>query len=350
MESSLQTAPAESVDLLSTEQLKAAWLRAEPVEFGDPVLAHAKLPLRETYFPLGFPLTVVTNSTAVLDAARQNWGSFTKLFDHKPIQIDIGVTSTGSHVCPPTPVSRIRGHLVTSIADGENFVINDTSRGYAMMWVTDAALQHSDYFRYFFLDSAALCALGSRFATAMHAGCVSLDGAGILLCGDSGAGKSTLTYACARAGFTYVSDDGSYLVHGREDRLVVGNCRQVRFRPTAERLFSELRGYGVMQRAGVGKPSIEFPTNDNPVIATSTTATVRHIVFLNRDVRTQDLVVFPTAVARMYMMQRVHCMSYRTPEHAEALDHLLRVGAYELRYNDLDWAVERLELLARENR
>jgi hypothetical protein len=350
MESSLQTARAESVDLLSTEQLKSAWLRAEPVEFGDPVLAHAKFPFRETYFPLGFPVTVVTNSTAVLDAARQNWGKFSKLFDHEPVEINIGVTSTDSHVCPPTPVCRIRDHLITNIADGENFAISDPSHGYALLWVTNATLEHGDYFRYFFLDSTAMCAIGSRLATAIHAGCVSLDGAGVLLCGDSGAGKSTLAYACARAGWTYVADDGSYLVHGRDDRLVVGNSGQVRFRPTAERLFSELRGYGIMQRAGVGKPSIEFPTNDNPVITASSTAIVRQIVFLNRGVRTQELVVFPTAVARMYMMQRVHCMAYRAPEHAQAIDHLLRVGAYELRYNDLDWAVERLEHLARESR
>jgi len=350
MQSSLQTAPAESVELLSVEQLKSAWLRAEPAEFGDPVLAHTKFPLKETYFPLGFPVTVVTNSAEVLDAATLNWGKFTKLFDHEPIQINVGVTSTDSHVCPPTPVCRIRDHMITNIADGENFSISDSSRGYTLVWITTAALRYGDYFRYFFLDSTAMCGIGSRFATAMHAGCISLNGAGILLCGDSGAGKSTLAYACARAGWTYVTDDGSYLVHGREDRLVVGNSSQVRFRPTAERLFSELRGYGVMERAGVGKPSIEFPTDGNPEIATSSTAKVCHIMFLNRNVRSQELVVFPTAVARMYMMQRVHCMSYQASVHAEALDHLLRVGAYELRYNDLDWAVERLGLLAREGR
>src|SRR6185437_6246803 len=266
MPSSLQSGPAESVDLLTTEQLKAAWLRGDPVTFGDPVLAHTKFPYRETYFPLGFPVTVVTNSTEVLDAARQNWGMFTKLFDQEAIQIHVGVASTDCHVCPPMPACHVRDHLVTNIADAENFAICDPSRGYALMWVTTATLRHGDYFRYFFLDSTAMCGIASRLTTGIHAGCVSLDGAGVLLCGDSGAGKSTLAYACARAGWTYVTDDGSFLVHGREDRLVVGNSSQVRFRPTAERLFSELRGYGVMQRAGDGKPSIEFLTNDNPVI------------------------------------------------------------------------------------
>jgi hypothetical protein len=73
-------------------------------------------------------------------------------------------------------------------------------------------------------------------------------------------------------------------------------------------------------------------------------------VFLKRDVRIQEFVVFPTAVARLYMMQSVHCMPYLAPSHEKAIDNLLRVGACELRYNDLDWAVERLEVLAREGR
>lgn len=350
MQSSLQAVPAEYVDLLSTEQLKSAWLLGESVEFGDPVLAHAGFPFRHTFFPLGFPVTITTNSMEVLNAATKNWGSFTKLFDKEPIHINVGVTTTESQICPPTPVCRLRDHLVTNIADGENFAISDLSQGYALLWVTTAALRHEDYFRYFFLDSTAMCAIGGRFATAIHAGCVSFDGAGVLLCGDSGAGKSTLSFACARAGWTYVTDDGSYLVHGREDRLVVGNSSQVRFRPTAEQLFPELRGRSTMQRAGVGKPSIELPIHGNPEVTTSTTANIRRIVFLKRGVRTQELNVFPTAVARMYMMQRVHCMSYFAPAHLDVLDHLLRVGAYELRFNDLDWAVERLEHLAREAR
>jgi hypothetical protein len=172
----------------------------------------------------------------------------------------------------------------------------------------------------------------------------------VLLCGDSGAGKSTLSYASARAGWTYVTDDGTYLLQGRDDRLVVGDCSRVRFRPTAEELFPELHGRNVMQRAGVGKPSIEFEATQASGIATASTATIQHIVFLKRDVRTQELSPFPTEVAHLYMMQRVQCMPFQSPLHERAIAHLLQVGTYELRYNDLDWAVERLELLAREGR
>jgi hypothetical protein len=338
------------MQLLTTEQLKSAWMRAERVDFGDPTLARTPMPMRQTYFPLGFPVTVSTNSIEVLEAAEESWGTFTKLFDAEPLQIQVGVTPCESGECPPATVCRVRDHLSTNIADAENFAVSDHSLGYSLIWVTAAALRHRDYFRYFFLEATAMCGISSLYATGIHAACVALDGTGILLCGDSGAGKTTLSYACARAGWTYVTDDGSYLVHGRDDRTVVGNCRQVRFRPTAEALFPELHGRRILERAGVGKPSIEMPTADNAAIATSNTAAVEHIVFLKRDVATEELAVFPTAVARLYMLQRVHCLPYLRLTHAEALDHLLGLGALELRYNDLPWAVERLTLLAGEGR
>jgi hypothetical protein len=346
MKTILQALPEPSMEVLSTEQLKEAWLSSEPVEFGDPVLARAEFPFRGTYYPLGFPVILTSNCEDVFEAADESWGRSLRIFDTEPILFQIGVTRSETSICPPTPECRGRGHLVTTIADNENFSICDLSQGSAMAWVTTAALQHRDYFRYFFLESAIMCNLSSRFATGIHAGCVALNGAGILLCGDSGAGKSTLSYACARAGWSYTTDDGSYLVHGRDDRLVVGNCNQVRFRPSAEALFPELRGYSVMQRAGVGKPSVEFATDTDAVIAKSGTARIRHIVFLKRNVSTQELAGFPTAVARLYMQQCAQCMPWQLREKMHAIDGLLTLGALELRYNELDWAVERLRQLA----
>jgi len=76
----------------------------------------------------------------------------------------------------------------------------------------------------------------------VHAGCAALDGRGVLLCGDSGAGKSTLTYALARAGWAYVTDDCSFLLNCGKRRMVTGNCNQVRFRPSAGELFPEVAG------------------------------------------------------------------------------------------------------------
>jgi hypothetical protein len=339
-----------SRELLTIAQLKEAWLRSEPVEFGDPILAHIKLTRHAMFFPLGFPVSVTTNSLAVLEAADESWGSFVRQFNTDPINLQIAVFEGEFRTCPPTPVCHMRDHVVTNIADADNFAVSDLSKLSATIWVTEAAIQHRDYFRYFFLESAAMSCINSGHTTAIHAACVALDDKAILLCGDSGAGKTTLSYACARAGWTYVTDDGSYLVHGEADRLVAGNCRQVRFRPSAEALFPDLRGRDVMQRAGVGKPSIEMQINVDDAIRVSTTAKARYLVFLQRNVEDEELTPFPRAVARMYLWQRVQCMPYQTSRHLQAIDALLQGETYELRYNSLDWAIARLTRLVREGR
>ena len=340
---------AAATDLLSTQQMREMWERMEPVRFGDPVLAQASMKLHAVYFPLGFPVAIATNSPAVLNAAQQSWGHFTRQFETDPIRLQIGVTEGDSRICPPTPICRMRDHLVTNIADGENFAVCDHSQGSAVIWVTRAALEHVDYFRYFFLESTAMCCISGRYATGIHAGCVAFEKHAVLLCGDSGAGKSTLSYACARAGWTYTSDDGCYLVHGRVNRLVAGNCHQFRFRPTAESLFPELYGLPTMQRAGVGKPSIELLTAPSEAIHTSSTARVKHIVFLKRNVTAQALTEFPVPVARLYMQQMVNSMPYRSDIKMQSIDNLLAAGVYELQYNDLSWAVDRLSRLVRED-
>jgi len=335
-------------DLLSVGQLKAAWRRSEPVEFGDPIHAHARLDHHAMFYPLGFPVSVMTNSDAVLDAAQENWGKFAHRFDTAPICLKITVAQDESRVCPPTPVCRMRGHILTDVADDGNLAVTDLSRLFSAIWVTEAAVRHRDYFRYFFLDSTALGCVSSVHATAIHAGCVALDGEGVLLCGDSGAGKTTLSYACARAGWTYVTDDGSYLVHGEADRLIAGNCHRARFRPSAEALFPQLRGREAMRRAGVGKPSIELPIEAGGAIRTAPAAKARYLVFLARNAAAKELTQFPRAVARMFLWQTVHCVPFETNRHLEKIDELLELKTFELRYDSLDWAVERLERLVRE--
>jgi hypothetical protein len=193
--------------------------------------------------------------------------------------------------------------------------------------------------------------LAARHSIGIHAACVELDGNGILICGDSGAGKSTLAYGCARAGWTYITDDASFLVNGRDDSLVVGNSRQVRFRPSAEALFPELQGRPILQRAQIGKPSIEWNTAPLAHFSTSFSSLVKHVVFLDRAAGIPaELVSLPKAVAKAFILQR----GIGIPEIADlqtaAVDRLLDRGVFELRYTDLDWAIERLTRLVREGR
>jgi hypothetical protein len=337
------------LEILSVEQIRTTLAESKPIVLSDPVLARMDLPIRLTFYPLGFPLEISTNSEEIIDKANEIWGHSSKLFDTPTLQMEVSVTEGASGECPPAPICRIRRHLCSNIANGENFAISDLSRGFSSISITRDVLAHPSYLRNFFLEASGLCQIATRYTTPVHAACVALDGCGILLCGDSGAGKSTLSYACARAGWTYITDDGSYLINDREDGLVVGNCRIFRFRPSAEELFPELHGRPIMQRAQTGKPSIELPATSFRGLTTTGTTNVRHLVFLNRRTGSrQELTGFPTEIARNFILQRLCHVPELLEAQVRITDRLLDRGVFELCYTDLDWAIERLGQLARE--
>jgi hypothetical protein len=210
-----------------------------------------------------------------------------------------------------------------------------------------AALRHGDYLRYHFIEATALVLISALYVTPIHAACVSRHGRGMLLCGESGAGKSSLAYACARAGWTFTSDDASYLLRDGDQSRVIGNSHQVRFRPSAKELFPELHGRCLTPRAE-GKPSIEVPTSELSGLVTSDEATIGYLIFLNRQ---PSAVAELLPLARGAVLQRFYRDLFPADEvqrlQAGALEQLASTEVYELRYCELDHAVERLEWLAR---
>jgi hypothetical protein len=314
----------------------------------DSILSNASLPHRATFFPLGFPLEIATNSPTILAAAQQSWGLTSQRFAAPPLKLYLGVASDAdaSTLLPPAPVCRARGHLMSSIADPYNFVQSDLNEGFSFGWITPVTVEASLYLRYFFLEAAALGMLCASRVAPIHAACVSVDGHGMLLCGDSGAGKSSLAFAGARAGWTYTCDDASYLPLDGEDRMVVGNCHQIRFRDSGPLLFPELQGRPITPRAA-GKPSIEVPTAEMPGLLTAESAIVKSIIFLNRrEVRVPELVPYSRETASSWLSDCLFANSAVRAAQRLAIDQLTEVPIFELRYNDLEWAIERLTTLA----
>jgi len=232
--------------------------------------------------------------------------------------------------------------------------------GHSLIYVTHvrqlvarlgAAVEAPLYLRYFFLEAAALAMVSVLRALPVHAACVAYQNHGMLLCGDSGAGKSSLAFACARSGWTYVSDDASYIPLNRSDRLVVGNSHQIRFRPSGASIFPELEGRPITPRAA-GKPSIEIPITDFPEIVASDSSEVHFIIRLNREEgRCQELVRVPSgSLASAFHRDLIPATAGVGSTQENAIRRLLEAETYELRYTDLDWAVERLQQLVHTGR
>jgi hypothetical protein len=130
--------------------------------------------------------------------------------------------------------------------------------------------------------------------------------------------------------------------------MIIGNCHQVRFRPTAAELFPELEGLEITPRS-TGKPSIEMPMTFFPEVICAQTTHVDFLVFLNRNSEgPPELVPYRREVARNFMRQILYGLPETRAAQFAAIDRLLTAEVFELRYRDLDWAVQRLESLARE--
>jgi hypothetical protein len=316
----------------------------------DPLLTNVELPYKSIYFPFGFPARIETNSRRVIKAAQATWGSRQLRFPEPPVLARVLVTQGEETECPPKPVYRAQRNLLTVTASRENYGCCDLVEGFAAAWLNDAVVNEPEYLSYCFLEGMIMSMIESLHLVSMHAACVAWEGSGVLLTGDSGAGKSSLAFACAKRGWTYVSDDCSALVRKLDNRSVIGSPHLIRFRENAADLFPEVRGRRPRIRAN-GDPSIEIRTAEMAGIRTSLDTVVDHVVFLTRGEEygtRATLVPFPAEEARARLYNDVWPPELESSqEKRECMRRLLTAGTWELRYRDLAPAVDRLEELAR---
>jgi hypothetical protein len=298
------------------------------------------MPFRGRYYPLGFPLTIETNSEEVLAAALESWAPFPQRFETPDLRLRVGVIESGSRTLAK-PVVRGQGNLISFVGDAENFAIGDLDSGFGYAWLNSFVVQNREILRYHYLDSLVLTLIDAMHVSTIHAACVALNGRGVLLCGPSGAGKSTLSYACARKGWQYVSDDASALVKGRTDRVVIGNPHRLRLRPDAGRIFPEFHDRLVKARAN-GKMSIEIATANEPQINRLLECPIQHVVFLDRTEGAKAaLCPYPKERA-IEELSAVICFGRPEQRQARISDHrnLLEVPVVQMRYEDLEGAVD----------
>jgi hypothetical protein len=315
----------------------------------DALLCDMDLPLCESFYPLGYPIEILTNDARVLESARESFGHARPSRKVPALQLRIGISGEADTDCPPAPTRREYNHLYSLVADADNQALLDLKTGINFTWLTQAAVNNRIYFRYNFLEKVAYLLLGASVVTDIHAACVSRNGKGILVCGDSGAGKSTLAYACARSGWTYISDDTSYLINESNPPRVIGHSHRARFRPSARSLFPELKHCHLTPRLE-GKPSIEVPISELPVWKTSTEATIDFVIYLNRSSSGEaTLISLPSGTATQRACQELYSAGEIRAKHESILKVLSDIPTYELKYCDLHQGVEVLDRLTSGN-
>jgi len=311
----------------------------------DPALCEFDLPLRRRFFPLGYPLDLETNSPDVMEAADEGWGQFSQAFEERPVRLALGVTESETMPMTLRSTFRSREHWMSVVADPENFLTCDFDRGYAFGWVTRAVAADHPFLRYRFLTGAANMLIAQWALAPLHGGLVLRKGCGLLLCGESLAGKSTLAYACARAGWTLVSDDATFLVRGRGDRYAVGDPHTIRLREDARVLFPELADRLPAVRPN-GKIAIELFTRELP-ITIARGCSIDHVLFLNRQEHGSARLRRYSNIQAFEEWESYACFGADQVrwEQKRCYEKLFAAGVWELTYSHFGDAVARIERL-----
>jgi hypothetical protein len=322
-------------------------LGLEPV-INDPLLTRVSLEHRAVFYPYGFPVNLQSNSKVTLEAAENSWSSYRRKFDYAPLDIRLLISESSAPGCSEPPVFRSQGHLLSIVADAENFACLDLNAGFAFGWATTNTVNKQEYFRQCLLDVMVYPLLEIRNLITLHAACVVFKGKGILLAGDSGAGKSSLAYACARHGWTYVSDDASAFRRDTRNLTVIGHPQKFRFREPVGELFPEFGHLKSTLRA-YGKPTIEIKTRSLKGIRTAEESPVDAIVFLNRRAYEPGPPrLLPISVETAWKRLSFSVWAVQLPafeQRLAALERLLTVPLYEIRYQEMEPTIELLKRL-----
>lgn len=294
-----------------------------------------------TFYPLGFPVCIRTNSQEVLDAAQREWNLWQPTFSEPPITLYVTVNNPARER-PPTPDFRTDAQALAVWADGRNFAVG--SGNYAWAYLTFGAVEDPAWLQYHFLDALAFQLITSAHLTPIHASCVARRGRATLLAGNSHAGKSSLAYACARRGWTYVSDDSCPLLRRcAAERLILGTPHSLRLRPDAPALFPELAGIPTTLR-GNGKYVLQIPTSSLQIETAPTAKASRFILLDRREGPARLSPVIEKAVRDHCAQHFYHWDPPVDRAQRAAFDTMLEgMETFSLKYSNLDEAIDLLE-------
>ena len=326
----------------------ATAIALEPV-INDPLLTRVPLRHDRVFYPYGFPTRIRSNSPLVLEAAEISCQPNRKKFDELPLDVRVLISDSPSPGSVEPPSFRSQSNLLMLVADSENFACLDLNTGFSFGWATKGTAENTEYFRQCFLDVMIFCQLEIRHLVTVHGACLMFNGKGLLFAGPSGAGKSSLAYACARRGWTYISDDASAFLRDSPRPLVLGHPHRFRFRESVGELFPELLGLKSKMRS-YGKPTVEVSTASMSDLRTAEDSPINGIVFLNRNCHEPGPpVLHRVGAEETWARLSVSVWAVQLPAYEErisAVQRLLDIPAYEINYSHLDPAIDCLEELA----
>src|SRR5271168_2045 len=252
-------------------------------------LAHDNLPLGARFFVAGSIWDLRSNSPEILQAM---WETFDQVGGeqqpdfHLRFHVDLAVNSAPRW---STPHFRALDHLYYGTYGPYDSMLVDQMSRRVIGSFSPAVARDRGYWKQTVLPVLLGIASASIGVTPVHCACVVKNGSGLLLGGESGAGKSTTALSLSRNGFSYLSDDCTYLSRtGREIRAW-GLPTAVKLLPDAVSYFPELVSLDpVLSLNG------EWALNVDPAgisnVERCLSCTPRWLVFLERELNSPPVI------------------------------------------------------------
>ena len=170
----------------------------------------------------------------------------------------------------------------------------------------------------------------------VHCACLEIDGHGLLIAGASGAGKSTLSVALAEAGFSYISDDWTYISEGADGIIAHGTSAPVKLLPDAVQHFRDLRRHSLKTSMN-GELAYEVDIAKTFGVATRRECEPRWLLFLERMKENgAELTPISSAAARSYVSSSVERLPAQLHEAAalreQTIERVARLPCWRFRY------------------
>ena len=211
----------------------------------DPInravrLSQDNLPLGARFFVAGSIWNVRSNSHEILQAMQEMFdqvGGEQQADLHLRFHVDFTVNNAPRW---SKPHFRALDHLYfATYGPCDSMLVDQLSR--RVIGSFSPAVAHDlRYWKQTVLPVLLGIVSASIGVTPVHCACVVKSGSGLLLGGESGAGKSTLALSLSRNGFSYLSDDCTYLSRTGTGMRAWGLPTPVKLLPDAVNYFPEL--------------------------------------------------------------------------------------------------------------
>jgi hypothetical protein len=268
------------------------------MSFWDLLREAPPTPLGERSFAAGAMLAIATNSECILEAARKTVEPAAE--PNGPAQVIMRLwVDSAAGASPPWPPPYFRGldHLVYAAFDSENALLVDLRKRRVIGRFSLAMAADLTYWNRVVFPALFGIVSPSVGITALHCACIARDGNALLLAGTAGSGKSTLSLALAQKGFTFLSDDWTYISRQGSELLAWNSMSPLKLLPDARRHFPELAA----QEPGVsanGELAYEVDPGEVFGVRRSEHAKPRWVLFLERQTNAQfTLIEVPSTEA-----------------------------------------------------